>query len=119
MSKEKLPRRVASILLRSAVRIAPRTSKEWAQAMLTEFDHVEGNWDALIWAVSGVAVLAKQTAMSVLALSAGEAAGQPAPAILAEEPPMRRSTLAAIAVSALAPFFLLLARRSGKPSRSR
>src|SRR5579859_336513 len=37
-------RRVASQILRGALRWAPQASQEWAQAMLAELDYIESDW---------------------------------------------------------------------------
>lgn len=52
-------RRVARMLLRSAVSISPKDTLGWGEAMLSELNYVEGGWAALIWAIGGAGVLAK------------------------------------------------------------
>ncbi|HEV2379902.1 MAG TPA: hypothetical protein VG206_08925 [Terriglobia bacterium] len=52
-------RQAAAVLLESAIRIAPPSAHEWGQAMRSELDHVEGHWEAIMWALGGAGVLAK------------------------------------------------------------
>jgi len=47
------PRRIAALLLRFAIWIAPHDTLDWGRGMLSELNHVQGNWAALIWAVGG------------------------------------------------------------------
>jgi len=53
------PRRAANWLMRFARRITPPDQTDWARAMQSELDHVEGDWAALRWAVGGASVLAR------------------------------------------------------------
>jgi hypothetical protein len=53
------PRRAANWLMRFARRITPPDQTDWARAMQSELDHVEGDWVALRWAVGGASVLAR------------------------------------------------------------
>ena len=55
------PRWVAGLLLRFAIWIAPHDTLDWGHGMLSELDHVQGDWAALIWAMGGAGVLAKHT----------------------------------------------------------
>jgi hypothetical protein len=48
------PRRVGAAVLKAVLRMAPRSSREWAGAMLRELDFVRGDWAALLWALGGV-----------------------------------------------------------------
>jgi len=89
MKSQSYPRRMAIALLKFAIRVAPRFARDWGRAMLAEIDRVGGDWDALVWALGGVAVLAKLTAKSVLSLPELSSAVQPAPERLAEEGPMQ------------------------------
>jgi hypothetical protein len=53
------PRRFANALLRTALRLAPPVTREWANAMLSELDFVPGEWAALLWALGGLAAIAR------------------------------------------------------------
>jgi hypothetical protein len=50
-------RRLASAILRTALRYASPRAQEWGQAMLREMDFVEGDWAALRWSVGSAATL--------------------------------------------------------------
>jgi hypothetical protein len=50
-------RRLASAILRTALRYASPQAQEWGQAMLREMDFVEGDWAALRWSVGSAASL--------------------------------------------------------------
>jgi len=56
------PRKIARALLEGAVRMAPPHTAEWAQAMLSELDYVEGEWSALIWALGSAAAVVRRSA---------------------------------------------------------
>src|ERR1700687_1835200 len=45
------PRRIAALLLRFAIWIAPPDTLDWGHAMLAELRHVQGNWAALFWSL--------------------------------------------------------------------
>ena len=53
-------RQAATVLLESAIRIAPPDTRDWGRAMRGELNHVEGPWAATMWALGGSSVLAKQ-----------------------------------------------------------
>lgn len=57
-----VPRRLAARLLRTAVRLAPGESRDWAAAMLRELDFVEGDWAALFWALGSTTVILRHAA---------------------------------------------------------
>ena len=59
-------RQAASVLLESAIRIAPPEAREWGEAMRGELDYVEGSWAAASWALGGASVMAKHALMSLL-----------------------------------------------------
>ena len=60
------PRRVATLLLRFAIWIAPHDTLDWGHGMLSELNHVHGSWAALIWAMGGAGVLAKHAVLAVV-----------------------------------------------------
>jgi hypothetical protein len=51
------PRSLATKLLRAALRHCPEESREWAGAMLRELDFIEGEWEALFWALGGTTAI--------------------------------------------------------------
>jgi hypothetical protein len=54
-------RKLASALLKTALRLSRAEREGWGEAMLRELDFVEGDWDALRWAVgSSTALLRHQ-----------------------------------------------------------
>ena len=59
-------RQAATVLLESAIRIAPADTRDWGRAMLGELNYVEGPWAATMWALGGASVLAKQALASLL-----------------------------------------------------
>src|ERR1700723_1445773 len=59
------PRSVAIALLRFAIRIAPHDTHDWGHGMLSELNHVEGNWSALLWSLGGAGVLAKHAMLAL------------------------------------------------------
>src|SRR5580658_388840 len=61
-----LPRNAAIALLRFAIWIAPHDTLEWGSGMLSELNHVEGNWSALIWSIGGAGVLAKHAIVALI-----------------------------------------------------
>ena len=59
-------RHAATVLLEAAIRIAPPDTRDWGQAMRGELYHIEGAWPAVMWALGGAGVLAKQALASFL-----------------------------------------------------
>jgi hypothetical protein len=59
-------RQAATVLLESAIRLAPPDAREWGRGMLGELGHVEGAWAAVRWALGGITVMAKHTLLSFL-----------------------------------------------------
>jgi hypothetical protein len=58
-------RQAATVLLESAIRIAPPDTRDWGRAMAGELSYVEGPWAAVMWAAGGASVLAKQALASL------------------------------------------------------
>jgi hypothetical protein len=90
------PRRLALCLLRLGISIAPHDTLDWGHGMLSELSHVEGNWSALLWALGGAGVLAKQALVAVIFPNANRPT-VPTGDLFAKESPMRRTALAVIA----------------------
>jgi hypothetical protein len=103
------PRRVAGLLLRFAIWIAPHDTLDWGQGILSELDHVQGDWAALIWAMGGAGVLAKHTLLSVILPDSNHHTVSSAGELFAKEGFMRKTTLAAIGVCAVSSFLFFLA----------
>jgi hypothetical protein len=59
-------RQAATVLLESAIRIAPPGTRDWGRAMRGELNYVEGSWAAAMWALGGSSVLVKQAVASLL-----------------------------------------------------
>ena len=55
-------RKLASALLRTALRHSSAESRCWAEAMLGELDFLESDWAALRWAVGGSSALLRHSA---------------------------------------------------------
>ena len=55
-------RKLASALLKTALRHSGTESHCWAEAMLRELDFVESDWAALRWAVGGTTALLRHSA---------------------------------------------------------
>jgi hypothetical protein len=54
-------RSLARGLLRGMSRLAQAHTREWAEAMLRELEFVEGDWDALCWALGGAAAIIRSS----------------------------------------------------------
>lgn len=106
-------RQVATLLLRSAIRIAPRETLDWGEAMLGELNHVEGHWAALMWALGGAGVLAKHTLVSFISPGRNPQPAASGGAFFSREGSMRKVTLVTggACVVAAALFFLAPAFR--------
>jgi len=56
------PRKLAAVLLRAVLRLAPEESRKWAAAMLRELDFIEGDWAALFWALGSATAILRHAA---------------------------------------------------------
>jgi hypothetical protein len=52
-------RDVARRLLHFVVRLAPPNTRSWGEAMIGEIDHIDDEWDALLWALGGTLALCR------------------------------------------------------------
>jgi hypothetical protein len=102
------PRRFAILLLRLAIWIAPHNTREWGHAMISELNHVEGNWSALIWSIGGAGVLAKHAILAAILPGAHRRTISSASELFDKEGPMRKTTLAVIASRVLASLLFFL-----------
>ena len=61
------PRKIATGLLRAAMRFSSAESREWASAMLRELDFVESDWAALFWALGSTTAIFRHSSRELLA----------------------------------------------------
>ena len=52
-------RGVARRVLHFVVRLAPPRTRSWGEAMIGEMDHIDDEWDALLWALGGTLALCR------------------------------------------------------------
>jgi len=109
MMRVAYPRRVATLLLRFAIWIAPHDTLDWGNGMLSELNHVQGSWAAVIWAMGGAAVLAKHAVLAVILPGRHRRTVSSAGELFAKEGPMRKTTLAAIVACTVASLLFFLA----------
>jgi hypothetical protein len=96
------------MLLRFAIWIAPHDTLEWGRGMLSELNHVEGNWPALLWSIGGAGVLAKHAIVALIFPRANPSIGSSAQDLFSKESPMRKPALAVIASCVVASLLLFL-----------
>ena len=85
--------RAATLLLKAAIRIAPRDTRDWGRAMLAELSHVEGHWAGLAWALGGAGILAKHAVISLFFPRRSGHAVTADGGLFAKEVSMRKATL--------------------------
>ncbi|MFI5094240.1 MAG: hypothetical protein ACHQIK_12435, partial [Candidatus Acidiferrales bacterium] len=95
--------------LRFAIWIAPHDTLDWGHGMLSELNHVEGNWSAFIWALGGAGVLAKHAALALILPGSHRRTVSSASELFAKELPMRKATLTAIGACIAASLLFFLA----------
>ena len=95
MSPPAVPRRVAILLLRYAIAIAPRETLDWGHAMLAELCQVQGNWAALLWSLGSAGVLIRHALLAWIFPSRNRPTVPPVAGAFSKEGPMRKSTVAA------------------------
>ncbi|MGC1619241.1 MAG: hypothetical protein WA765_12200 [Candidatus Acidiferrum sp.] len=103
------PRSAAIALLRFAIWIAPHDTLDWGRGMLSELNHVEGNWSALIWAVGGAGVLAKHAILAAILPGSHRRTVSTASELFDKELPMRKATLTATVACVAASLLFFLA----------
>jgi hypothetical protein len=52
-------RGIARRVLHFVVRLAPPRTRSWGEAMIVEIDHIDDEWDALLWALGGTLALCR------------------------------------------------------------
>ncbi len=99
-------RQAATVLLESAIRIAPPSAQEWGMAMRGELSQVESPWDGTLWALGGTTVLVKETLVSLVVPNSLVPDG----GLFARSPALRRAATVIGAAGVLSPrcFSLLL-----------
>jgi hypothetical protein len=109
MTSAAYPRQAATLLLRFAIWIAPRDTLDWGRGMLSELNHVEGNWSALLWSLGGAGVLAKHAVVAIIFPGSHRRTVSTASELFDKELPMRKTTLAVIASCVVASLLFFLA----------
>jgi hypothetical protein len=109
MIPAEFPRSAAIALLRFAIWIAPHDTHDWGHGMLSELNHVEGNWSALIWALGGTGVLVKHAMIALILPGSHRRTVSTASELFSKEIPMRKTTLAVIASCVVASLLFFLA----------
>jgi hypothetical protein len=61
------PRKIAIRLMSAVVRYSSDESREWASAMLQELDFIEGDWEALFWALGCTTAIFRHSSRSLWA----------------------------------------------------
>jgi hypothetical protein len=103
------PRRIAALLLRFGIWIAPPETLDWGHAMLAELRHVQGTWAALLWSLGSAGVLAKYAMLSLIFPSRNRQTIPSGGDLFSREGPMRRPALAITAACVLASFLFFVA----------
>ena len=109
MIPREFPRRLATLLLRFAIWMAPHDTHDWGHGMLGELNHVPGNWSALLWSLGGAGVLAKHAALALILPGSHRPTVSSAGELFAQESPLRKTTLAVIASCVVASLLFFLA----------
>ena len=52
-------RSIARRVLHFVMRLAPPRTRSWGEAMIGEMDHIDDEWDALLWALGGTLALCR------------------------------------------------------------
>jgi len=102
-------RQAANVLLESAIRIAPLDKQDWGLAMRGELNHVEGSWAALMWALGGASVLAKQALAALFIPGRPGEAMPPGAGLFAKDVSIRKAALAMGGACVLAALLFLAA----------
>jgi hypothetical protein len=90
-------REAATVLLESAIRIAPPSAQEWGRAMRGELSQVENPWAGTLWALGGTSVMVKETLVSLVVPNSAVTDG----GLFARSPALRRAATVIGAASVL------------------
>jgi tetratricopeptide (TPR) repeat protein len=102
-------RQAATVLLESAIRIAPPDSRDWGRAMMGELPYVEGSWAGTLWALGGSSVLAKQALASLIIPGHRGKGIVPDGGLFAKSATLRKAALAIGAACVLVAFLFFAA----------
>ena len=86
-------RQAATLLLESAIRIAPPDIHDWGLAMRGELNYVEGSWAGTMWALGGTSVLVKQALLSLVIPARHGAGVVPDGGLFAKSAALRKAAL--------------------------
>src|SRR5258708_654806 len=103
------PRRIASLLLRFGIWIAPHDTLDWGHGMLSELNHVQGNWAALLWSLGSAGVLAKHALLSMIFPSRNRPTIPAGGDLFSKEGPMRKPAIAITAACVIASLLFFVA----------
>jgi len=95
-------RQASTVLLESAIRIAPPDTRDWGRAMRGELRYVEGPWAGTMWAIGGASVLAKHALASLFIPGRRGQVGAPDGGLFAKSASLRRAALVTGGACALA-----------------
>ena len=109
MTPPAFSRSVAIALLRFAIWISPHDTHDWGHGMLSELNHVEGNWSALLWSLGGAGVLAKHAVVAIIFPGSHRRTVSTASELFDKELPVRKTTLVVIASCVVASLLFFLA----------
>ena len=102
-------RRAATVLLESAIRIAPPHARDWGLAMMGELSHVEGTWAPTVWAIGSSSVLARHALVSLIVPDRRDGGLVPDGGLFAKSVPLRQAALVTGGVCVLAAFLFFAA----------
>jgi hypothetical protein len=109
MTPVAFPRSLAVLLLRFAIWIAPHDTHDWGHGMLSELNHVQGNWAALLWSLGGAGVLAKHAMLAAILPGSHRRTVSSASELFSKETPMRKTTLGVTGACVIASLLFFLA----------
>jgi hypothetical protein len=109
MTPDSYPRRIAALLLRFAIWIAPPDTLGWGHAMLAELRHVQGNWAALLWSLGSAGVLAKHALLALIFPNRNRPTIPSSGDLFSKQGPMRKPALAITAACVIASLLFFVA----------
>jgi hypothetical protein len=92
--------------VRNAIWIAPHDTHDWGRGMLSELDHVQGNWAALLWVIGGAGVLGKHAVLALMLPGSHRRTATSADELFAKERSMCKTSQVAIAACTVASLLL-------------
>lgn len=108
-------RKLALRLLTSVAALSSPGARIWAQAMIAELRHVQGEWEAFSWAIGGSGALLLRTIFSVFTKQKDDLPTPSATSGIMKTAPARKATglLGGVAVAVSMLFFLAPSLRQG------